>query len=170
MNQEEIIFSLENYLIRQLNDSEFLLYKQMRLEALKTEPAMFRITHPSETKLTDEEWLARIKEPRAVFGLYLMDELVGMTSIVLLNDAEAYLGQSYIKREHRGKGLSALFYKSRIAWALKKQLKKLSISHRESNIASKMANQKFGFHYTHTEPCNWQDGQSENVLYYELKL
>lgn len=92
----------------------------MRLEALKTEPAMFRVTSLPETELTDEEWRARTKEPKAVFGLYAMDELVGMTSILLINDDEAYLGQSYIKIEYRGKGLSALFYKIRMAWALEK--------------------------------------------------
>lgn len=169
---EERNFSVESgiYAIRQLEESEFLLYKNMRLEALNVEPAMFRVTVPPETEITDNEWQERIKEPRAVFGLYAEDVLIGITSIILLDHEEAYLGQSYIKKAHRGKGLSSLFYKIRMDWALAKHLKRIRVSHRESNLASKAANQKFGFRYTHTEPCKWQDGHSEDVLYYVLDL
>jgi hypothetical protein len=48
--------------------------------------------------------------------------------------------------------------------------KRLSVSHRESNIASKAANQHFGFRYSHREACNCLDGTTEDVLYYVLDL
>lgn len=158
------------YSIRQLLEGEANLYKSMRLEAIQTEPAMFRCTTPAEVELTDAQWLERIKDPRAVFGLFANDELVGMTSILLLNEEQGYMGQSYVRKEHRGKGLSVLFYKIRMAWALNRKLKYLSVSHRESNLISKAANQRFGFRYTHREPCNWLDGTTEDVLYYLLVL
>jgi RimJ/RimL family protein N-acetyltransferase len=143
------------YHIRRLREEEAPLYKFMRLEAIKTEPAMFRCSTPAEADLTDEQWVERIKNPRAIFGLWANDELVGMTSLLLLNDHEAYLGQSYIKKEHRGQGLSGLLYKVRMALASELRLKRLSVSHRESNIASKAANQRFKFQYSHRETANW---------------
>lgn len=170
MDDTALKISLHEYHIRQFNTDEWPLYKQLRLEALKLEPSMFRVTIPPETELSDAGWAERINETRAVFGLYHNNTLIGVTSILLLNDEEAYLGQSYIQKEYRGKGLSSLFYKIRLSWASLKQLKRLSISHRKSNAASKAANQRFGFRYTHTTPCTWQDGQSEDVLYYVLDL
>jgi RimJ/RimL family protein N-acetyltransferase len=170
MRGQELHFKLGIYKIRQLLENEANLYKSMRLEAIKKEPAMFRCTNPAEVDLTDEQWLERVKDPRAVFGLFANDELVGMTSILLLNNNEGYMGQSYVRKEHRGQGLSSLFYKIRMTWALDHQLKRLSVSHRESNIISKAANQRFGFQYSRREACNWQDGTTEDVLYYILDL
>lgn len=158
------------YNIRQLLEKEAALYKSIRLEAIQTEPAMFRCTTPAEADLTDAQWSERIKDPRAVFGLFANNELVGMTSILLLNEHEGYMGQSYVRKEHRGKGLASLFYKIRMAWASARQLNQLSVSHRESNLISKAANQRFGFQYSHRESCNWLDGTTEDVLYYVMDL
>ena len=170
MTIPELQFKTGIYSIRQLLENEVDLYKSMRLEAIQTEPAMFRCTTPPEADLTDAQWLERIKDPRAVFGLFANDEFVGMTSILLLNEHEGYMGQSYVRKEHRGLGLSSLFYKIRMAWALDRQLKLLSVSHRESNLISKAANQRFGFQYSHSESCNWLDGTTEDVLYYVMDL
>lgn len=165
-------FGLESgiYSVRRLGQQEAGLYKAIRLEAIQSEPAMFRRTNPAETELTDAQWVERVKDPRAVFGLFEGSELVGMTSILLVTELEGYLGQSYIRKEFRGRGLSALLYKVRMSWAIELGLKLLSVSHRESNIASKAANQRFGFRYSHREACSWLDGTTEDVLYYTLDL
>lgn len=170
MDVQQLLIKSGIYSMRRLREEEAPLYKSMRLEAIQTEPAMFRCTTPAEADLTDTQWLERIKDPRSVFGLFANDELIGMTSILLLNDEEGYLGQSYIRKEYRGQGLSTLLYKIRMARASELQLKRLSVSHRESNMTSKAANQRFGFHYSHREACNWQDGTTEDVLYYTLDL
>lgn len=170
MKVGELQFKSGIYSIRQLLPNEANFYKSMRLESIQSEPAMFRCTNPPETALTDAEWAERVKDPRAIFGLFANDELVGITSILLLNESEGYIGQSYVRKEHRGKGLSSLFYKIRMAWASERRLKKLSVSHRESNLISKAANQRFGFKYSHRESCDWQDGTTEDVIYYTLDL
>ena len=131
---------------------------------------MFRCSVPAEADFTDAEWQERIKYPRAVFGLFENDQMIGMTSILLLNEREGYLGQSYIRKEYRGLGLSVLLYKIRMAWASKLQLKQLKVSHRESNTISKAANQRSGFKYSYRESANWLDGTTEDVLYYVLEL
>ena len=170
MDSDQLQIEMGIYNIRQLRENEADLYKLIRLETLQTEPSMFRCSTPAEADLTDAQWQERIKYPRAVFGLFENDKLIGMTSIRLLNDKEAYLGQSYIRKQYRGLGLSALLYKKRMAWASKLQLKQLKVSHRASNTVSKAANQRFGFKYSYRESANWLDGTTEDTLYYVLNL
>jgi hypothetical protein len=47
-------------------------------------------------------------------------------------------------------------------------LKRLKVSHRESNTISKAANQRFGFKYSYRESVKWLDGTTEDALYYIL--
>lgn len=170
MDADQVAIKMGIYQIRKLHENEAGLYRSIRLEAIQTEPAMFRRSNPEEADLTDAQWQERIKYPRAVFGLFCNGDLIGMTSILLLNNKEGYLGQSYIKKEYRGLGLSALFYKIRMAWATILQLKQLTVSHRESNMISKATNQRAGFKYSYRESADWLDGTTEDVLYYTLDL
>ena len=158
------------YSIRQLLESEFEYYKSIRLEAIQTEPTLFRWSDPAESDLSDLDWQERIKYPRIVFGLFKKDELIGMTSMLLLNDSEAYFGQSFIRPKYRGQGLSNLLYKIRMAWVDSQQIKRLVISHREINTVSKKAIQRAGFEYSHRELVHWLDGTTGYSLYYRLEL
>lgn len=170
MDKLQLQIERGNYKIRKLLENEAFLYKSMRLEAIQTEPSMFRCSTPAEADLTDVEWQERIKYPRAIFVLFDNDKPIGMTSILLTGKKEAYLGQSYIKKEYRGFGLSTLLYEIRMAWADNLQLERLTVSHRESNEISKAANQRSGFKYAYREAVNWLDGTNEDVLYYSLEL
>lgn len=169
---KEALFQIESgiYNIRQLTENEAKLYQSIRLEAIQNDPAMFRISTPPENELTDFEWQERIKYPRIVFVLFKNDQPIGMTSILLLNEQEGYLGQSYIKKDFRGLGLSKLLYQIRMESASKLKLKRVTISHRKSNAVSKAANQRIGFTFTHQETMKWLDGTTEDVLYYALDL
>ena len=169
MTGEEV----RNYYIRQLIVEEFISYKQMRLEALKNEPGMFGNSHTFESGFTDQQWMERIINPNgACFGLYADKELIGITSIIIDKEKpdEAHMTQSYIRKAHRGIGLSKMLYQARIEWATQKNLKRLTIGHKESNVVSKNANQHFGFKYSHEEMRNWPDGSVEPMVYYELKI
>ena len=170
MDIDQLQIEMGSYKIRQLEESEAHLYKSIRLEAIRTEPARFRCSTPAEADLTTAQWQERIKYPRFVFGLFKNDQIIGMTSILLLKEREGYLGQSYIRKEYRGLGLSVLLYKIRLACASRLQLKQWKVSHRESNTISKAANQRAGFRYSYRESASWLDGTTEDVLYYVLEL
>jgi RimJ/RimL family protein N-acetyltransferase len=161
------------YSIRRFSANEWEQYKAIRLEALSLEPGMFGNSHALEAAFTDQEWQEGLSgEGRYRFGLHAGDELIGLTAFVISQDnlTEAYMTQSYIKKEHRGKGLSRLLYDTRLASARDLGIKRLIIGHRESNIASKAANQRYGFKYTHSESRLWPDGTTEDMCYYELLL
>lgn len=161
------------YSIRQFTVAEVEAYKRIRLEALANEPGMFGNSHAMEAALPQEDWENRIVMPgNARFGLYCNDELIGLTAIIINaeNPAEAYMTQSYICKKHRGKGLSAMLYDARIAWAKTNGVTLLTISHRKSNLASKAANQHYGFVYHHTDTRTWPDGITEDNIHYTLNI
>ncbi len=162
------------YTIRPFTVKDTMAYKAVRLEALQREPGMFCSSYATEAAFTDEQWQGRIMgSNQSRFGLYYGEELIGITGIIIEDAAreEAYLTHSYIRKEHRGKGLSRLLYEARIAWAKERGIKRLLISHRASNTASMKANQKFGFRYTHKSSQTWPpDGTVEDLLHYELLL
>ncbi len=162
------------YSIRQLMPADVDTYKAIRLEALQKEPGNFGNSYATESAFPEETWIARLANPDgACFGLYHENMLIGITVIVVTDKykpQEAYMTQSYIRKEHRGKGLSQLLYNARINWAKQHSIKRLIIGHRETNIVSKRANQHFGFVYSHSEPRTWPDDATENMLYYHLDL
>jgi len=162
-----------HYTIRVFSLKDVQLYKNIRLEALQSEPSFFGSNYAREAAFTEEEWLSRINNnSSACFGLFYNEELIGLTGIYIDPDNAALgqLAQSYIRKEFRGKGLSALLYDARIAWARDRGLNSLQVGHRENNIASKRANQHHGFKYTHREAVNWPGGSTGDILYYLLEL
>ncbi|HYD20148.1 MAG TPA: GNAT family N-acetyltransferase [Flavipsychrobacter sp.] len=164
---------MRNYSTRQFGPADWQEYKAIRLEALQTERAVYCASYEEQSTFPDELWQERLANVAcAYFGLYAGNELIGMSGIMCdpHHEHEAELIASYIRKEYRGKGLSKLFYQARIEWARKAGLKKLVISHRESNASSKYANQGFGFQFTHQVPRHWHDGQWEDNVYYELAL
>lgn len=162
-----------SYTIRQFSIADVDAYKRIRLEALATEPGMFGNSYAMEVALPQEDWINRISLPsNARFGLYCNNELIGLTGIIInaAKPTEAYMTQSYIHKAHRGKGLSAMLYDARIAWARDNSVATLTISHRKSNLVSKAANQHYGFIYHHTESRTWPDGVTEDNICYTLNI
>lgn len=162
------------FTIRRFLPEDKGLYKAIRLESLQLEAGVFGSNYAREAAFTDEQWLARINgDDSDCFGLYYGDQLIGLTGIVIDRDDStlAHLTQSYIRKEHRGKGLSRLLYEARLAWAAQRpQLKRLRIGHRETNHSSMAANQRYGFKFVWRESLSWPDGSMDDVLYYELTL
>lgn len=165
-----------NIAIRHLNEDDWRLLAQVRLKALKTDPLVFGSNYEYESKFTEADWKSRLTTNNsAIFMLFDEETPIGMTSIsVDREDASgktALLWGSWLEPEYRGKGLSNLIYKTRIEWAKSQpEIEKIIVSHRASNVASKYANQKHGFVFTHTHEKVWTDGKTEDEVCYELKI
>ena len=168
MEQLKSFYSLRNFWPHEAG-----AYRDIRLEALQNDAGMFGSSYAREAAFTAAQWLERItNKDTACLGLYRNDELIGITGIV--KDKEdaglAHLVQSYIRTEHRGKGLSALFYKERIEWAKEHAIKRIVVGHRVGNEAARAATLRSGFSYTHNEPADWPDGTTADIEYYELEI
>lgn len=162
------------YTIRRAQTDDWQLLKDIRLEALQLEANKFGSTFEKESVYDEDKWKEFIGDgkSRAMFLLQYDENVIGLTGIVQTkeNPEELAMIASYIRNEHRGKGLSKMLYEARLNWAKEQKYKSIIISHRESNIASKKANQKFGFTFTHTEEKQWVDGKWENNVFYRLDL
>lgn len=159
--------------IRQLLPADWQQFKSIRLEALRVEAAVYAASYGDLKDMPDGFWQERLIDNNfGYFGLYHGDELIGLSGVVCdtAKKHEAEFIASYIRKEHRGKGFSKLFYEARIEWARINGITHIIISHRESNLASKKANQHFGFQFTHSVPRLWHDGKWEENVYYELIL
>lgn len=160
-----------SYSIRPLIVNDLRDYKALRLEALKTEPTVFRRGYKEESGFPEAYWMQRLTNPNGtIFGLFHDTNLIGITAIIIEDEGQGYLTHSYIKSQYRGQNLSTLFFKTRIKWAKERKLKRLIVNHRKSNMASKAAIQKAGFRFTHAEKATWSDGSIEDMLHYELLL
>jgi GNAT superfamily N-acetyltransferase len=163
----------EVFSISRLQGSDLEAFKSIRLEALQRVPEVFGATYAEESQMSDGEWLARLNnESSAFFALNFGRDIVGVTGILTNRDnpKQAILIASYIREEHRRKGGSELLYQARINWARERGFAEIIVSHRASNISSKMANQKHGFVFTHAESRTWNDGTVEDEVCYKLVL
>ncbi|QIP11229.1 GNAT family N-acetyltransferase [Spirosoma aureum] len=167
-------FERDGYFLYQFEKQDWMSLKSIRLEALREEPGVFGSSFSKEALLSDSSWQERLAaKDRAHFGLFLDNgECVGITGIGKQTSAgnSVVLVASYIKKEHRGRGLSKLFYDVRIDWAKQNGYDKAIVSHRDTNLMSKAANQKAGFSFTHSEERVWPDGIRSNELFYALFL
>jgi len=157
-----------------MRTADWKLVAEMRLYALQECESVFGITLEEQKKLGEEDWKRWIEgEAKAVFGLFDGCAMIGLTGVI--GDKEesgaGLMVASYIVPEYRRQGLSDFLYKARIDWAKNyRAWRKLNISHREGNEASRRANQRHGFVYKYRKEKTWPDGSIADQLCYELDL
>lgn len=162
--------------LRNLLEQDWALLREIRLRALQADPGVFSSSFASESQMDEAAWRSWLTSPDVgVFGLFDGSAIIGMTGIALRKDdpsgTSAILWGSWIAPNYRGQNLSQQFYEARIAWAkVHPTCTHIIVSHRASNHASKAANQKHGFVFTHTEPKTWPDGTREDSVYYALTV
>jgi RimJ/RimL family protein N-acetyltransferase len=163
--------------IRPLDVAEWPQLRDLRLRALEDAPGAFSATYDEVVRRSESDWRAMITDPtRQVFGLFDVDTMIGITGVLTSSEDSsgqtAILVMSYIVREYRGRGLSRMLYEARLAWArAHPTFTRIVVSHRESNEASRRANQRHGFIPTGRVVSRvWPDGVTEGEVFYELQL
>lgn len=163
-------------MLYKLNADDWKDYKALRLESLTKHAGFFGGFLEKEQQYTDQYWKDFLSEStRAVFGLRIEHELVGITGVgdsyADSTGKTALLFGSYIREEYRGARLSRELYHARIEWAKAQgRYERILVSHREDNEASRRANQAFGFQYIGTVESTFGDGKIAKNLQYELRL
>lgn len=167
---------MAEYSIRKLEEEDWRIFKQIRLKALSTDPSVFGSNYAREANQPAVHWQESLVDKNvAVFVLFESVSPIGITGVSVHRDdpggRTAILWGSWMEPAARGKGLSKLFYEVRIAWARQHPtIERIIVTHRASNLASKLANQKFGFVQTHVTEKVWNDGIMEEEFHYELVL
>lgn len=162
--------------MRPFRADEWAVAKDVRLRGLKTDPLSFGSHYAKEIDYDDARWQARLADPTGViFGVFDGDTCIGATGVHLWKEdpsgRTALLWGSWLQPDYRGRGLSVLMYQARLAWArAHPTVEKIVVSHRESNHASRAANQKHGFIFTHQQDHLWHDGVTEPEVFYALPV
>ena len=147
--------------------------RAVRLEALAAHPGNYLSSLADAEAREDAEWRALIEDPgNAIFGLFDGEAMIGLGSVFTDrgDPSVAILAMSYIAPAYRGRGLTDLTYRARLAWARERGFARIITGHRASNTASKHAILRHGFRRTCARPNNWPDGSIEDDIEYELML
>jgi RimJ/RimL family protein N-acetyltransferase len=159
--------------IRPLLPSEWEMFRDMRLLALKSSPGMFETTYAQAAARTEADWRALLgPEQQQIFGQFEDDKLSGISGVFTSRDEEAtaQLVMHFILPEYRGRRFAALFYQAGIGWARSRGLRRITVAARESNAPSLGAMRAAGFRQIGREQHTWPDGATEDELWYEMKL
>jgi RimJ/RimL family protein N-acetyltransferase len=162
--------------VRALAVSEWELFREFRLTALKEAPGAFATSHADAAKRTPETWQSLVSGPtNQIFGLFDRERLVGITGAFAWPDDRsgetATLVMSYIVPAYRGRSLSRLLYAAALDWARRHpQFRRVVVAMRASNEASRRACEHHGFTPVRTATRTWPDGANEDEIIYELML
>ena len=166
---------MKDYSIRRLGPTDWEDYRKIRLEALAKLSHLFCPSR-DEGKFSEADWKERLSNPNAaIFGLYHSSKVVGLSAIVReLNKPDAvraHLVSSYIQEEHRGKGLSKLFFESRINWAKEQgDIRVLVLERRDDNVFSERAHRRYQFRLAGSREQKWPDGSNKPSLTFEMEI
>ena len=161
--------------IRALNPGDREMFRDFWLAGLKTFPVFFGGYAESET-ISPQMWRTVIQGPtHQIFGLFEDAALIGITAAFAKQEdpsgETAIFGMSFILPPWRGRGLSRLLYDTRLEWAkARPRFKRVVLSHRESNAASRGAHRRYGFTLTGRVLQPGPDGASEHEEFYEMAL
>ena len=160
--------------IRPLLPTEWEIFRDLRLLALKSTPGMFESTYAQAAARSEADWRALLSgERQQIFGMFDVDRLIGIAGVFTSRDdpATAHLVMDFILPEYRGKKLWQLMYQARLDWVRsRKTFCRAMVAARESNAPSLGAMRAAGFKETRREPHTWPNGATEEEIWFELKL
>lgn len=161
--------------IRQLAPDEWQTFRDLRLKALASDGGNFFRTATEERELPEAHWRGMLESDEgAVFGLFDGDALIGITAVYIDRAIPARdtagLGMTWVEPAYRGRGLSALIYGTRIAWARRPGVRRIAVSHRAGNEPSRRAMLAHGFVLIGATPHEWPDGAMVDDVSYGLAL
>ena len=162
--------------MRALAADEWQAFRALRLQALLAEPGVYGTRHADAVQRGEAEWRATVSgAANQSFGLFVQDELVGITSVFQWPEdssgTTAILASSYIAPAHRGRGLAQLLYGARLAWIRAHGgFNRVVVAHRQSNAPSRRAILRQGFVAFRRRSHDWPDGRTEDELCYALPV
>lgn len=134
-------------LIRRIFPDEFEIFRRIRLEALRSEPASFASRFEDWVALSHEEWRQRLHDP--VFVVFNADEPVGIMGLVRQRPAKmahrATLVMVYVRASFRGTDLAVSLLDVVIDFAKGEGICQLELAVSAENSAALRFYNRYGF-------------------------
>lgn len=140
--------------IRHLQEQDWALWKDIRLDALQSNPEAFGSSYEEESVWADETFKQNLLKSD-IFGAFLNNKLVGVAGFRIYEPQKlrhrGMLFTIYVKAEHRNQGIADQLLITVIHHARSKVLQLLCTVNTENQKAFKLY-QKHGFQVFGTEP------------------
>jgi ribosomal protein S18 acetylase RimI-like enzyme len=108
------------FTVRRLDGADVAIYREIRLEGLRTDPASFGASLEEDRAVTDEGWRTRL-EKNPAYGVFDGDWLVGIAGYYVETGEKtkhrAHLVGVYVRQEARGTEAGRLLLEAVIASA-----------------------------------------------------
>lgn len=143
--------------IRVLNPSDYLSYKEIRLELLKNEPSNFGSSFEDESQFSDQKWITRISNINSYsIGAFIDSKIVGIC-VLMLNPREkmkhgANIYSVYVKKEFRKRGIAEKLINKAIDIALDNNVEIIYLSVVKENVNALNLYKKMNFSIYGEEP------------------
>ncbi len=137
--------------IREFRSKEWLIYKSLRMDALRDAPDAFGSTYEDSLKITDEQWKARLADVDGRFsfpaGAFWYDEPVGLAwgRIEPECPERADIYQMWASPDHRGRGVGRGLLDLVLAWAVKRKARDVFLGVTIGNAAATALYESAGF-------------------------
>ncbi len=138
-------------LIKKASLNDWKQYKEIRLEALRTNPESFGSSYEEEVRIPIGKWKDKLRNKNSIRLMAILDKnVVGILVIVFetaINLAHiAHIYSIYVKPEYRGKGISTQLMNHAInIIKSKKRIKKVKLSVVTKQVPAINLYEKFGF-------------------------
>ena len=163
--------------VRALTADDWRALRDLRLQALRTEPGVFFRRYDEEADRPAERWVALAAGDQAhqVFGAFDGSRAIAISAVFVDADdpggTTVRFGMSYVAPAYRRRGVIARLYEARLAWVrARPRVERILVSHRASNVGSRRAIERFGFCLVDERMHRWPDGTEEPDVNYELLL
>ncbi|GHH50910.1 GNAT family N-acetyltransferase [Lentzea cavernae] len=128
--------------IHQVAPDEWRLWRDIRLEALSSDPEEFGSTLAVEQEFDEAEWRERAAEGLKVVALD--DDPVALVAATAKPEG-LYLYSMWVRPSHRGRGLGEGLLKAVLAWAVQEGWKVVRLRVWVDNLPARRLYKRLGF-------------------------
>lgn len=128
--------------IQQVTPDEWRLWRDIRLEALASDPDDFGSTLAREEEYSESDWRERLVE--GVKLVALDDEPVGLVAGAP-EPQGLYLYSMWVSSSHRGRGVGEALVRELVAWAAEEGWKLVRLRVYDHNLPARRLYERLGF-------------------------
>lgn len=123
-----------NVNIRLLSRSELMLYQQLRIKSLETDPTAFHLDLETAKGKPDSFFLNEVTDPKfGCLGAFVGEQLIGMVTLKQASPSLANLYTLYVLPEFRGQGVARALLEEAIRVAKSQGITDISFTVMENN-------------------------------------
>lgn len=138
---------MDDVRVVKLEPEDLPIFKAIRLESLKMAPDAFANTFADWSRLSDEEWLDRMRIP--VFVMLKRSEPVGIMGLMPQHGEKrlhrASIIMVYLRESEQGSGLANVLLQALMDFAKESGLRQLELNVNQTNIRAIRFYERHGF-------------------------